>query len=247
MEKKNVVSIEDRIPKLKEARKKKANRRLLFYLSIFFLLISAIVYVQSPLSHIKVIEVSGNNYMKEKEVIKLSGLTTDTNIWVYNKKSITDSIKEHPMIEDIEIKRKLPQTVHIKVKEQNVVGYIQNDLAFQPVLENGMIVTTGDITNKGDGPLLNNFDDEQYLQRIATELSKIPDDIFNLISEVTWQPTEKNKYRIVLYMNDGYVVHATIRNFANKMAIYPSIVSQLNPEDKGIVHMGVGTYFEKLE
>ena len=39
MEKKNVVSIEDRIPKLKEARKKKANRRLHF-LSIYFFLLN---------------------------------------------------------------------------------------------------------------------------------------------------------------------------------------------------------------
>src|SRR5699024_6891575 len=96
--------------------------------------------------------------------------------------SLVDSIKKHPMVENIEIKRKLPQTVQVNVVEHNIVGYIKKDLAFHPVLENGMIITTDDIANKGDGPLLNNFDDEQYLQRIATELSKLPSDVFNLIS-----------------------------------------------------------------
>lgn len=247
MEKKNVVSIEDRIPKLKEARKKKANRRLLFYLSIFFFLISAIVYLQSPLSHIKSIEVIGHDVVQEQEIIQLSGLATDTNIWMMNQHNIEDSMNEHPMIESVEVKRKLPQTVQINVKEHNVIGYIKKDLKLHPVLENGMIVPTNNIASKGDGPLLNNFEDEQYLQRMATELSKIPEDIFNLISEVSWEPTKKNKYKIILYMNDGFIVDATIRNFASKMTTYPSIVSQLNPEDKGIVHMGVGTYFEKFE
>ena len=80
-----------------------------------------------------------------------------------------------------------------------------------------MIVTTSNLHNKGDGPLLINFKDEQYLQRMAVELSKIPVDIFNLISEISWEPTEKNKYKILLYMNDGFIVDATIRNFSNKM------------------------------
>lgn len=247
MEKKNVVSIEDRIPKLKEARKKKANRRLLFYLSIFFFLISMIVYLQSPLSHIKNIEVIGSEIVLEQDIINLSGLQSGTNIWLINKQTVTESIKDHPMISDIEVERKLPQTVQLKVKEQNVIGFVKSDLEFHPVLENGMIVTTSNLLNKGDGPLLINFKDEQYLQRMAVELSKIPVDIFNLISEISWEPTEKNKYKILLYMNDGFIVDATIRNFSSKMTSYPSIVSQLDPDEKGIVHMGVGTYFEKIE
>src|SRR5699024_3488929 len=85
MEKEKIVSIEDRIPKLKEARKKKANRRLVFYLSIFFLLISIIVYLQSPLSQVKHIEVNGNKVLTDKEVIQKSGLALDAKIWVVQK------------------------------------------------------------------------------------------------------------------------------------------------------------------
>src|SRR5699024_11800125 len=99
--------------------------------------------------------------------------------------------------------------------------------------------------NQGDGPLLNDFKEDVYLERMASELNDIPDDIFNLISEITWTPTDKNKYKILLYMNDGFTVEATIRNFATKMQTYPSIVSQLDDGEQGIIHMGVGTYFEK--
>lgn len=247
MEKKNVVSIEDRIPKLKEARKKKANRRLLFYLSIFFLLISIIIYLQSSLSNIKHIEITGNNLVSEQEIITLSELSDDTNIWTINQKNVKEIIEEHPLIADTEVERKLPQSVVIKVKEHKVIGYMKDDVQFTPVLENGKIVQNFHKPNKGDGPLLHNFTDEEYLNRMAKELSDIPDYIYNLISEISWEPTDKNKYKVVLHMNDGFIVHATIRNFANKMNTYPSIIAQLDPNEKGIVHMSVGTYFEKIE
>src|SRR5690625_5861283 len=89
MEDKKIISIEDRIPKLKKQRKKKANRRLVFYLSLFFVLISIIIYLQSPLSYIKNIHVYGHHVLHENEIIELSDIKNDTNIWkAKDRKSI---------------------------------------------------------------------------------------------------------------------------------------------------------------
>ncbi|MGM8211834.1 cell division protein FtsQ/DivIB [Virgibacillus sp. W0430] len=245
MKKKNVVSIEDRIPKLKQARKKKANRRLIFYLSIFFILISIIVYLQSPLSHIKQIEVKGNAFLKEDEVIALSELSTRTNIWAIDRTGIGETIKKNPVVDQVEVVRKLPWTVEIHLKEHDLIGYIEQKGVYHPVLENGEKLTTINASVVGDAPLMSNFNDAGFLTKMAKELQQLPDSILHLISEVSWQPTEKNKYKIILYMNDGYTVNGTIRGFSEKMKAYPSIVSQLNPQEKGIIHIGVGSYFEK--
>src|SRR5699024_7539769 len=121
MSEKNVLSIEDRIPKLKQARKKKTNRRLIFYLSIFFLLVSLVVYLQSPLSNIKTIKVTGNAVLSNEEIIKLSGLTDQTNIWSINKNEISEILQENPMVSDATVKRSLPQTVEITVDEFTLV------------------------------------------------------------------------------------------------------------------------------
>src|SRR5699024_319461 len=99
----------------------------------------------------------------------------------------------------------------------------------------------------GDAPLLLNFSEKDYLDKMAVELYKLPKSISNLISEVYWDPTEENKNKILLYMNDGYVVSSTIRDFSEKMTVYPSIVSQLDPEVKGIIHIGGGAYFESFQ
>src|SRR5690625_4649883 len=122
MSKKKVVSIEDRIPQLKQSRKKKANRRLVFYLTIFFLLISVIVYLQSPLSNVKQILISGNSFVVEKEVIELSKVSDTTNIWSIDQKEIAKEILDHPVIESVDVKRKFPSTIEIQITEYDLVG-----------------------------------------------------------------------------------------------------------------------------
>ncbi|RLL45238.1 cell division protein FtsQ/DivIB [Oceanobacillus piezotolerans] len=248
MSNKNIVSIEDRIPKLKQARKKKANRRLVFYLSIFFLLISIIVYLQSPLSHVRTINVTGNIHVADDIIINESKITTDSNMWMVDLEGIQSAIKKNPIIDQVEVKRSLPWTIDIQVTEHELVGYNKVERDYYPILGNGHVLKElGNPTYNGSSPILIGFTEEDYLHKMATELNQLPSSISKLISEVHWSPTEDNNNRIYLYMNDGYIVEGTMRDFAEKMEVYPSIVSQLDPEVEGIIHIGVGVYFESFE
>ncbi|WP_068672474.1 cell division protein FtsQ/DivIB [Oceanobacillus sp. Castelsardo] len=247
MSNKNIVSIEDRIPKLKQARKKKANRRLIFYLSIFFFLISIIVYLQSPLSHVKTVNVQGNVHTTDEEIINLSEITTKTNIWMVNFDAIEKAIKTNPIVKEVEVNRNLPWTVSIELTEHNVVGYVKEERKYYPILANGVsLKQRGQDTYNGNSPMLIGFTEDEYLRRMAEELNNLPKNITNLISEIHWKPTDNNKNKIHLFMTDGYIVDGTIRNFSEKMEVYPSIVSQLEPGVDGIIHIGVGVYFESF-
>lgn len=245
MSQKKVVSIEDRIPQLKQSRQKKANRRLVFYLTIFFLLISVIVYLQSPLSNVRQITITGNSFVMEKEVIERSGVNEQTNIWAINQKEIMEGILDHPVIENVDVKRKLPSTIEIKVTEYDPVGYYKGEDEVLPILGSGITLPLH-IQSFSEAPLMIGFTDESYLVPMTNELEKLPKSILNLISEIHWRPIEENRNKIILYMNDGFVVEGTIRNFAQKMEVYPSIVSQLKSNNKGIIHIGVGAYFEEF-
>lgn len=247
MSEKKIVSIEDRIPRLKHQRKKKANRRLIFYLSIFFFLISIIVYLQSPLSNVKTIEISGNTLLSDEEVISLSDLSTSTNMWSINKKKNDEQIEKHPAVKEVNINRSFPRTIQIEVEEYRHIGYVQEEKKAYPVLLNGEILSSMEVNLTGDAPVLVGFNDQDMLERMAKELEEVPTPIYNLISEIHWVPTENNAYKITLYMNDGFVVYGTIRNFAHKIEVYPSIISQLDEGVKGIIHVGVGAYFEAFD
>src|SRR5690625_1677159 len=247
MEEDKIVSIEERIPRLRESRKKKANRTLLAYLMLFFILIAIIVYLQSPFSNINEIIVNGNEVIPHEQIVEYSQINEGQNIWRIFLKEIEQSILEHPLVKEINVLRKFPQTILIDVKEKKIVGYVKSQNDYQPITEEGIIIPLNSKTTSTNVPIFNNFDDEQYLQRLAQELSETPDHILRLIWEIHWNRTDKNKYKIMLYMNDGFTVHATIRDFANKITSYPSVVSQLDKSEQFIIHMDVGVYVETIK
>lgn len=240
MDRNKVVSIEDRIPKLKQTRKKKTNRRLVFYLSLFFILISIVVYLQSPLSYVQHIKVKGNKYVTEETIIALSELSDEMNFWSVDLKKIAKKIKTHPELKEVMLERALPNSIIIKVDELSKVAYIKHEDNYLPLLENGEIIDSiGSSSWKGDAPLLIDFTKDSYIQEIAEEIEALPATISTLISEIYWKPTEANPYKVLVYMNDGYSVESSIRNFSKYLKTYPSIVSQLE-DQVGIIRIGEG-------
>src|SRR5690625_1011654 len=111
MEEDKIISIEERIPRLKESRKKKANRTLLLYLTLFFILIAIIVYLQSPFSDVKEINVLGNEMIPMEQIVEYSKIKEDTNIWRVYPNDVEKDISEHPLVAEVSVKRKLPQTI----------------------------------------------------------------------------------------------------------------------------------------
>lgn len=241
MDEKKVISIEERIPKLKEARRKKTNKRLVFYVLLFFSLISIVIYLQSPLSYIWNIEVIGNNYVTDETIIQYSELSNQSNIWGFKTNDVVEKINSHREIKGVEVVRSYPNTVKINVEELAKVGYLNKGEDFHPLLENGEMLDSLRIVNwQGDAPLLYNFTEGEYLQEFIEELVALPAVIGALISEVYWEPTDSNPNHLILYMNDGYQVETSIRNFANSLQNYPSIASQLEEDQLGIIRIGQG-------
>lgn len=244
MEERKVVSIEERIPKLKQSRKKKANRRLIIYLTILFLLIGIVIYLQSPLSDVKNITVEGEQNMDESTIIDNSGITVGTNFWKVDPETVARNLEKHKEIKDAVVSRDFPSTITVEITESERIGYVVKNGQFIPILENGTILNEASPVPGGDAPVLIGFNKATYLKEMSRELKELPQSVFNLISEIHWTPEEGNPYQVKLFMNDGFQVQASIRNFSSKMAAYPSIVSQLDEGVRGIVHIGVGAYFE---
>ncbi|WP_338469905.1 FtsQ-type POTRA domain-containing protein [Niallia sp. XMNu-256] len=248
VEKKNVVSIEDRIPKLKEQRRKKANRRLIFLLLLFFILIACILYFQSPLSHVQAIKVGGNDVYSEQDIIDQADLTHDTNIWKVENEEVEEKIGQLPEIRKVEVKKKFPSTILVQIEELKRIAYVSVENYFLPVLENGKILSENQSTTIPlNAPILFSFTEDKALKEMIIAIEQLPEEVLNSISEVHYDPTDSDEFHISLYMNDGNEVSATIRTFAEKMVHYPAIVSQLEPNQKGVINLEVGSYFKAFE
>ena len=244
---KNIVSIEDRIPKLKQMRKKKANRRLITLLTIFFLLIFSIIYFQSPLSRIKAIKVEGNSYLTDEEIVEASGIQLNENFWEVKKEAAVTAIEKNQEVNSAEVSRQLPNTIVITVNEYDYSAYVQKGKDYYPVLTNGTILKKKVESIPDSGPLLVSFKEGKALQKVIEQLDNLSPEIMNSISEVHYSPRETDPYRIILYMNDGYEVTASGETLAKKMVHYPAIISQLGEEDRGVIDLEVGSYFRAYD
>lgn len=245
-DKEKVITLEDRIPKLKEQRRQKANRRLIFYISIFFLLILVIVYFVSPIGHVGKITVNGNHYVSDKVILNASQLAAETSFWDADPATLEHKIEQVKEIESAKVTRHFPNKISIQVTEYDRVAYLKKDAQFYPILENGERLSALSKQEIPTGaPILVNWPKGEKLEAMAAQVQKLPEPIVHRISEIYFTPTENFPKGITVYMNDGLEVRARIDDFARKMTKYPEIASKINPGTKGILYMRVGTYFKE--
>lgn len=89
------------------------------YVILIILIIGAItMFMMSSVFNIKQIIVSNNNKIYSEEIINLSGLTIETNMFKVSNNTINSSIKANPYIESVKVKRKLNGIVILEVQER---------------------------------------------------------------------------------------------------------------------------------
>lgn len=245
-DKDKVITLEDRVPKLKEQRRQKANRRLITYISIFFFLVLVIGYFISPISHVQHFSVKGNHFVSKDEILKASGLFEKPSYWDVKPKAIAKKVESLKEIKSADVKKRFPNAVIIHVTENSRVAYLKKGGNYYPILESGgrlSAISKNDVP--ADAPIFEDWPKGKHLDRMAEQLKKLPEPIVQNISEIYFTPVKNFPGMVTLYMNDGFEVKAEIKNFANKMGEYPRIVNQLKAGETGIIHLGSATYFEK--
>ncbi|WP_082220304.1 cell division protein FtsQ/DivIB [Domibacillus robiginosus] len=247
MTKQKIISIEDRIPKLKQIKKKKSNRRLLLLLSLFFALILLVVYLQSSLSKVSEIHVQGNSLVTTQEIIKQSGLQTGSSIWAAGKGRAEEVLLKDDRIKNAEVTIGFPNDLKITVEEHKEIAYAAQKRGLYPILQNGKILSQPLSGAPLQLPILYDFKEGKALDLFVKASQTLPDEVYNTISEVYYDPKKNNSLHIKAFMTDGFEVSATLSTFAEKMVYYPSISTQLNPEVKGVIDIEVGSYFKAYD
>lgn len=100
------ISFADKLPKMKERRKKHLKKRLLTIVGIFTTLALGLLYYVSPLSKVGEIKVVGNEKLASEHVINAMDLNDKKFIWdaYFDKKAMAKAKKENPRINAIERK-----------------------------------------------------------------------------------------------------------------------------------------------
>jgi len=112
-----------------------AGRR--YYIRVFLLLIllttSTFLFLQSSYFNVSEIVISGNSTVSSREAEKMSGIQKGINIFRVDTESIREKLLLHPMIASVEIKRSLPRTVNLKIKEYVPAAVVPVEEGFMEV------------------------------------------------------------------------------------------------------------------
>lgn len=100
-------------------KKRKLILKIIRTIILIGILIGTLIYILlSPLFNIKDVTVTGNNKLSREEIISLSEIRTEENIFKTSKNDIKNKIKTNPYVENVKIRRKLPDKVEIIVVER---------------------------------------------------------------------------------------------------------------------------------
>lgn len=143
--------------------KKISSRRRVLKALILVICISAvsILMFKSEYFNISNVIVENNNYVSAKEVTVLSEVK-GVNIFLANRNKLEENVKKNPYVESIDIKRRLPSTLVIRVKEKQIKGLIKFQNSFINVDSKGTMVQVINKFPNGEIPLIEGIKVEQF-------------------------------------------------------------------------------------
>lgn len=245
-----VRSLEDRIPYMKNQRRKKANRRLSMILLLFAVLIALVVYMQTSVSDVKAVNVNGLSWLTEDYVLAGTDLDTSTKIVQVSPSAIERNIRDVPGVKDVEVDRSWYNLVTIDIVEEKMIAYSRTDSDEVVVLADGSLHPTGSITDPEtlkDGPLLREFTDQAELEKIASELEQVDDAMRARMSEIVFTKKDGEPTRYDIYMNDGNTIQTPTFKLSQTISKYAEIYENIPKGQRGIVVMDGGYYFVPYE
>ena len=103
----------------KKPKKKNIKLKILKWIFLLAILATAIIlFMLSSVFNITNITVTNNNKISEQEIISLSGLTKNENMFKVLNKKVEESIEQNPYIENVKITKTISGTVNLEVTER---------------------------------------------------------------------------------------------------------------------------------
>lgn len=103
----------------KQIKRRKYTLKIVKWTSLIVCVFGIILYIlMSPLFAVKKISVTTDGNLTKQEIISLAAINLNENTFKFTKQQIVNNIKENAYVDEVAIKRKLPDEVQIEVKER---------------------------------------------------------------------------------------------------------------------------------
>lgn len=228
--------------KKKQKKKEKTRKKAMIFLKVFVAIIIVVggscFALMSPLFNIEKIVVEGNQKITSQEIISISKIKTNTNIFQTSKIQTINNIKENAYIDNVSIERNLPNKITIKITERTTTflltygsGYVYIDnQGYELEISSNKLdlpILTGLKTNQSEYKVGDRLDTED-LVKLDTVI-KIMDSakvnsIDNLISSINIANEEE--YILTMESQNKQVYLGKADNLETRMPILKKILSK---------------------
>lgn len=214
-----------------ETKYEKAKRRNFFISIILGFLIISLIYLLSNKSKISAISVEGNIYIKDEEIIELSGLSTK-DIYLFTlPSSVQSKIKKNPLIDTCSVKMLDNQLIKISVTEKKIIGYTLDNGENVLVLfdDSKILLNRDNLYLIEKVPLIEGFMHDDLIL-VEKKMNELDYTLINEISEIHYYPSLKFQ-NLELVMRDGNYVFTSAYGL-DLLTRYYDIVSSFNDGSK---------------
>ena len=213
--------------------------------SVLVLLLS--VYLLTPLSTIKNVEVKGNRNTQADDIKQASGIQDSdyTLALLLDKEKYAERIKSNHWIESAKIDYKFPTNFTIEVKEFEIVGYYVTGQDHYPILSSGTIDSSPvNILNLPETYITVTFNDGQQVKDLIAGLSSISEDIKSQIQKIELAPSKATADLLKITMLDTDEILVPLSELSKKLPYYSKIKPQL--AEPSFIDMEAGIYSTSL-
>lgn len=197
--------------KTKLVKKKRINvARLLVVILVLYILACIIIYLfKVPIRHI---EITGNKYVSDMEILRETGLIDYPSYVSITNSKINELLSDNPLINKVTLKHGLNFTIYIEVLE-NIPVFI-NKSTNEVCLSNGKLIEN-DNTYLGLPILLNNTT-EEIRTKFAESFSNLSDGVKLMVNEIEYDPSYNSKNQVIdeerflLSMTDKNLVYINL-------------------------------------
>lgn len=211
----------------------------------------ASLYFLTPLATMKTIEFTGNKVVSQEELRSSSKIDQrDYTVTVYkNRHHYEQNLKaSSPWIENVEMTYQFPLTFKIDVQEYGILGYLQKDSKYYPILTSGEYVKKEVATDALPEERMDvTFSDAGLIKEFVQQLKNVPDSVKKSIRKVDLTPSKVTEDLVTITMSDEHQILVPISHIAKKLPYYEGIHPQLEVPSVVDMEAGIFSYAQGTE
>lgn len=217
---------------------KKKNKIIKYLILILLLIILIILFMMSSLFNIKEIKVVNNNKIQSEEIINLSTLKINNNMFKTTNKIIRNNVKTNAYIENVKIKRSINGVVTLDITERKPTYMLKFANAYVYINNQGYMLEMSETPL--ELPTITGFETpteeiKEGNRLIVEDLKKLEDviKIMNAISENTLSATidniditDKTNYKLTINSENKIINFGEATNINVKLLKIEEIIQK---------------------